>query len=54
MLYVQGLLIVIALLMFLLAGAGKRPRNDFQYIPIGLFCWCLATTIPLLKVVLSR
>ena len=54
MLYVQAVLIVIALLLFMLAGSGRSSRNDFQYIPVGLSCWCLATTLPLLKLVLSR
>lgn len=54
MVYVQALLIVIALFLFFLAGSGKTPKNDFQYIPIGLFCWLLATTLPLLRAVIDK
>lgn len=54
MLYVQALLVVIALFLFMLAGSGRTPRNDFQYIPIGLFCWCLAWSLPLLRLAFGR
>lgn len=51
---VQLILIVVALFLFFLAGIGTRPRNDFQFIPFGLFCWLLATTLPILKAIVGR
>jgi hypothetical protein len=54
MLYVQVLLIVIALILLARAGTGHTPKNEFQYIPIALFCWLLAISLPMLLSVIPR
>lgn len=36
-------LLVLALVLFLLAGLGVPEHPRFRYIGFGLFCWLLAT-----------
>lgn len=41
------LLVLVALVLFALATFGVGSR--FNLVAAGLFCWCLATSLPLLR-----
>lgn len=52
--YAELVLVLVALVLFFFAGIGKRPSNDFQLIPFGLFFWLLAWSLPVLRVAFAR